>query len=248
VNIDHFATLRQARGESYPCLVRAAEQVLAKGVEQITIHLREDRRHIQDEDLLPVREATQKAGRLLNLEMASAQDIFDRAVECKPDWICFVPEKREEVTTEGGLNLMDTQVFHKHQELCAKVREFLPGTKISLFLEANHQILTKAVELNCDAVEIHTGHFCRLFEDQKDRSEQLERFKDATRFLLEQGIRPHAGHGLTEASLKELAGEVEFFEYNIGHWIVAESLYVGIDAVIDRLIGILEGFPIKGHH
>jgi pyridoxine 5-phosphate synthase len=247
INIDHIATLRQARDESYPEISKGAEMALASGADQITIHLREDRRHIQDKDVPVVREITKKHGKILNLEMATAQDIFNIALANTPDWICFVPEKREEKTTEGGLNLLNEKVFQKHQTLIQEVRTKLPQTKVSLFLAPDLDILEQAKLLQCDAVEIHTGHFCHAFES-KDHSvmeNELIQIGKAYEYLVDNEIRPHAGHGFTLESLEYLAKRVPFIEYNIGHWIISQSVFDGLEKVIKDTIELLDKYKIK---
>ena len=141
VNIDHVATLRQLRGTSYPSVVDAALVCLQAGADQITIHLREDRRHIQDTDVEAVRLATQRFGRPLNLEMAAHPEITEIAIATRPDWVCLVPEKRQELTTEGGLNLLDPAACARLAQACQELRQALPQLKISLFLEADPAIL-----------------------------------------------------------------------------------------------------------
>ena len=161
VNIDHVATLRQARGEDYPSVVDAAKLCLSNGADQITIHLREDRRHIQDTDVEAVQLVTKKYGKPLNLEMGCSQEIVDIALATNPDWICLVPENRQERTTEGGLNLLDEKTFDKVKKTCELLKEKLSETKISLFLESSLSVLEKASTIQCDAVEVHTGDYAR---------------------------------------------------------------------------------------
>jgi len=174
INIDHVATLRQARGESYPSLVSAAEVALENGADQITIHLREDRRHIQDTDVEAIALVTRKFGKPLNLEMGAAEEILNMAIEVSPSWICLVPEKREELTTEGGLNLLNDEVFSKLQSVCNQLRKNIEGVKISLFLEAREEVLMRALDLCVDAVEIHTGEYASDFLNGEDISAPLE--------------------------------------------------------------------------
>jgi pyridoxine 5-phosphate synthase len=154
VNIDHVATLRQARGESYPSIVEAADMALMAGADQITIHLREDRRHIQDTDVPAVKMVTERYGRPLNLELGANDEIIQLACEVRPDWICIVPEKREEKTTEGGLDLRDLKNFDKISKTCDLFKEKIPNVKISLFVEADPEILGLCAKMNIDAVEI----------------------------------------------------------------------------------------------
>lgn len=246
INIDHIATLRQARGESYPSLARGADQCFAAGAEQLTIHLREDRRHIQDADVEPLHEICKKWQRPLNFEMGCAPEIVKIAITNKPEWICLVPEKREEKTTEGGLDLMSQTNFKRVQEAMAALKDGIPNVKISLFLEANMATLEKAKLLKAEAVEVHTGDFARAFlTGTKDHWYPfIEQFKKAQTFLNENKIGCHAGHGLTLESVKPLLEEKLFVEYNIGHWIISEAVYRGLSPVVKDLKELFQGFPV----
>ncbi len=235
VNIDHVATLRQLRGTNYPSVVDAAMTCLQAGADQITIHLREDRRHIQDTDVEAVRLATQRFGKPLNLEMAAHPEIIEIAIATSPDWVCIVPEKRQELTTEGGLNLLDAESFTRIQRACTKMREALPHLKISLFLEADPAILKAALPLKPDAVEIHTGRYANAFLQEEDYKMILQSFRESTAFLKQQHIAPHAGHGLTAESLVPLVQENLFTEYNIGHWIICQALFKGLTEAVQQL-------------
>ncbi|MAX65846.1 MAG: pyridoxine 5'-phosphate synthase [Bacteriovoracaceae bacterium] len=240
VNIDHVATLRQARGEVYPSVVKAAKEVIASGAEQITMHLREDRRHIQDHDMFEVKKITDQAQIPLNFEMGANADILAIACEVKPQWVCLVPEKREEKTTEGGLDLLSQENFSKIKFACEQLKEHIPNLKISLFVEANIDILKKCIELGVDAVEIHTGDYAIAFNQQKDIQDYLTQFECAYNFLADTGIGFHAGHGLTDESLRPLVDQGHFSEYNIGHWIISQSVFEGLKSVVKRLNSILE--------
>ncbi len=235
VNIDHVATLRQQREEGYPSLVEAAEVCLQNGADQITIHLREDRRHIQDTDVNAIKLVTQKHGKLLNLEMGCAEDIIEIAIATKPEWICLVPEKREEKTTEGGLNLTDKTQFDKIAQTCNVLKDKIPQTKISLFVEANSSILEKCVELKVDAVEIHTGEYARAILEGNETSSYIQEFKVASDFIKKNGLGFHAGHGLTSDSLAPLLEIGDFEEYNIGHWIICQAIFDGLGVVTSKL-------------
>ncbi|MBT7669931.1 MAG: hypothetical protein HN623_10140, partial [Bdellovibrionales bacterium] len=161
INIDHVATLREARGEDYPSIVEAANTCFINGADQITIHLREDRRHIQDTDVEAVSLVCKRHLKLFNLEMGINQEILEIAVTVAPNWVCIVPERREEMTTEGGVDLLDPETFSKVKSGIEYLRERVPDLKISLFLQADPSILEKAVLLEADAVEIHTGDYAR---------------------------------------------------------------------------------------
>lgn len=235
VNIDHVATLRQARGEPYPSVVDAANVCLNNGADQITIHLREDRRHIQDTDVEAVRLVTKKFGKPLNLEIGVAPEIVDIAIATQPDWICVVPEKREEKTTEGGLDLKAPENFKKVKDACERLKKGIEGVKISLFVEADEETLKKCKEISCDAVEIHTGDFARAHLNGEDTEEFLKLFKASQKQCSDLGLGHHAGHGLTAESVLPLVNEKLFVEYNIGHWIICQAVYDGLASVVAKL-------------
>jgi pyridoxine 5-phosphate synthase len=239
VNIDHVATLRQARGESYPSLVDAARIALEAGADQITIHLREDRRHIQDTDVGAIKMVTERYGVPLNLELGANEDIIQIAIESRPDWICLVPEKREERTTEGGLNIVDYAQFDKIASTCKLFKREIPETKISLFVEAKPEVLKNAVKMDIDAVEIHTGDYAQAFIAGEDLSEYLEQFREGKAIVEQANIGYHAGHGLTDESLIPLVESRLFAEYNIGHWIICDSVFSGIANSIGKLLKII---------
>ena len=239
VNIDHVATLRQARGESYPSIVDAANVCLNNGADQITIHLREDRRHIQDTDVEAVRLVTKKFGKPLNLEIGVDPEIVDIAVATAPDWICVVPEKREEKTTEGGLDLNNEATFKKVKDACDLLKDKVPNVQISLFVEGEESILRKSKEINCDAVEIHTGDFARAHLNGEDTGQFIEQFKNSLNLCRELGLAHHAGHGLTAESVGPLVKENLFVEYNIGHWIICQAVFDGLSKVVSDLKTLL---------
>ncbi len=245
VNIDHVATLRQARGEEYPSIVDAAQVSLLNGADQITIHLREDRRHIQDYDVEAVRLVTKRFGKPLNLEMGVNPEIVEIAIASTPEWICIVPEKRQEKTTEGGLDLLDETNYQKVRDAVDKIKSSLKDIKISLFLEAKLETLVKASELNIDAVEIHTGEFAKVFSNGDDISKFIEQYKNAKEFLQTKKIACHAGHGLTDESVIPLLESKIFEEYNIGHWIICHSLFNGLSHTIKNLKATFEAHPLK---
>ncbi len=234
VNIDHVATLRQQRGEEYPSVVDAAIHALQNGADQITIHLREDRRHIQDYDVEAVHLVTKRYGKPLNLEMGCHPEIVEIAIASNPEWICLVPEKRQEKTTEGGLDLLDDSTFIRLEEACKKLKSSIKDVKISLFLEADPKILERAFLLEADAVEIHTGEFAKKFLDGEDISNYIQKFKNARELLLAKKWGCHAGHGLTLESVEPLLENELFEEYNIGHWIVAQAIFEGLGSVVKK--------------
>lgn len=245
VNIDHVATLRQQRGESYPSIEQAACFALDGGGDQITIHLREDRRHIQDADVPVVRKVTREKGKLFNLEMGCSPEIVSIAIAACPDWVCLVPERRQELTTEGGLNLLSDEIFERVSAAVFRLREGLPSLKISLFLESNPAIMNKALVLKPDAVEIHTGEYARDFITSGSIERHLSSYRTSASLLKKQGIHVHAGHGLTLQSVVPLLKEGFFEEFNIGHAIVCDSVFTGLSnavmvfrKVIDRWQGV----------
>jgi pyridoxine 5-phosphate synthase len=240
VNIDHVATLRQARGENYPSIVDAARVSLESGADQITIHLREDRRHIQDTDVPAVKLVTERFNKPLNLEIGANEDIIQVALDVKPNWICIVPEKREEKTTEGGLNINDPTNYKKIFDTCNLLKEQIPNVKISLFVEASKETLENCLKMNIDAVEIHTGDYAKDFLEENDISLYIEQFKKGKVLIENGGLGYHAGHGLTDESLVPLVKEKLFAEYNIGHWIICDSLFCGLDKSIKKLVNIIE--------
>lgn len=237
VNIDHVATLRQARGEDYPGVIQAAQICLNAGADQITIHLREDRRHIQDTDVEAVQLVTKKFGKPLNLEIGCSPGIVEIAAAVAPDWVCIVPENREERTTEGGLNLLDPQTFLKTLQVCNKLKSSCPNIKISLFLEAKEVVIEKAIELksSIDAVEIHTGDYARHFLNGNEITSYLKDFDRIAKLLRNNSIHCHAGHGLTQESVIPLLQAGSFEEYNIGHWIISEAVFEGLGNVVKKM-------------
>ncbi|WP_372655324.1 pyridoxine 5'-phosphate synthase [Halobacteriovorax sp.] len=243
VNIDHVATLRQARGENYPSIVDAANTVLRDGADQITIHLREDRRHIQDTDVEAVHLVTKKFGKPLNLEMGCNDEIVEIAVATAPSWICLVPEKREEKTTEGGLDLKNKANFDKVLSTCKYLKSKVAGLKISLFLEGDIETLTLASEMPIDAVEVHTGDYARAFLNNESYDSYISQYKNAKVFLTSKKIGCHAGHGLTSESLIPLLENNLFEEYNIGHWIVCQALFDGLSKVVRDMVTCMNDYP-----
>jgi|SRR5690606_37874516 len=246
VNIDHVATLRQQRGEFYPEVHRAAEVALAVGAHQITIHLREDRRHIQDRDVPDVHKVCKEFKLPLNFEMGCSDEMVNIAVNEKPSWVCLVPEKREERTTEGGLDLISEINYQKVKKACELIKAKSPQTKISLFVEADREVLERCLTMEADAVEIHTGEYAKDFLENKDLSAHLSLFEEGAKLMKARGWGYHAGHGLTLESLEPLLKQREFEEYNIGHWIIAESVFLGLGPVIKEMLTLMNKYPLKG--
>lgn len=246
VNIDHVATLRNQRGEFYPEIDRAAEVSLATGAHQITIHLREDRRHIKDADVPLVHEMCRKFKLPLNLEMGCSEEMTQIAINEKPEWVCLVPEKREERTTEGGLDVVDPKNYEKVRLTCEKIKAGSPQTKISLFVEADEEVLERCLTMKADAVEIHTGEYAKDFLEKKDLSKHLTKYAEGSALIKARGWGYHAGHGLTFESLVPLLEQAKFEEYNIGHWIVAESVFIGLGHVIKEMLTLMKKYPLEG--
>ena len=233
VNIDHVATVRNARGESYPSPLRAAILAEKHGADSITIHLREDRRHINEFDLKKI------INRLkipLNLEIAATKEMLKIASRSKPPFVCIVPEKRKEITTEGGLNLNHNTNFLK--TLIKKLKK--NKLRISLFIEPSLEDLKKAKKLNADCIEIHTGKICNLVNKKKNYKKELKRIQKAVLKANELGLEVHAGHGLTFISAKILSKIKGIKEFNIGHFLVGESIFEGLPSTIRKFKRILK--------
>jgi len=232
VNIDHVATVRNARGENYPSPLRAALLSQKYGADSITIHLREDRRHINERDLKIIRS---KLKIPLNLEIAATKEMLKIALKQKPPFICIVPEKRKEITTEGGLNLNYKTKFLK--DIILKLKK--NGSRISLFIEPNISDIKKAKLLNTDCVEIHTGKLCNLINKKKDFKKEIKRIANAVNFAVSLNLEVHAGHGLTYQSARILKKLKNIKEFNIGHFLIGESIFIGIKKTIRRFKAII---------
>ena len=225
VNIDHVATVRNARGENYPSPLRAAIVAQKNGADSVTIHLREDRRHINEKDLKIIKS---KLRIPLNLEIAATKEMLNIALKNKPPFICIVPEKRQEVTTEGGLNLK-----YKKNLLKKTIHKLKKNnSRVSLFIEPNKNDIYESKSLNADCVEIHTGKICNLINDKKNYKKELTKIKAAVNLGNKLGLEVHAGHGLTFQSAKILSKVKGIKEFNIGHFLVGESIFVGLNQVI----------------
>jgi len=225
VNIDHVATVRNARGESYPSPLRAALLAQKSGADSVTIHLREDRRHINELDLKQIKS---KLKIPLNLEIAATKEMLNIALKRKPPFICIVPEKRQEITTEGGLNLKFRRNFLK--SVIDKLKK--NNSRISLFVEPNIHDIADAKNLNADCVEIHTGKFCNLINKKKNYKNELLRIKKAVDLGNTLNLEVHAGHGLTYKSAKILSKIKGIKEFNIGHFLIGESIFSGLNKTI----------------
>ena len=233
VNIDHVATIRNARGDAYPDPLKAALSAQKSGADSITIHLREDRRHIRDEDLNNIKK---KLSIPLNLEMAATPEMVKIAIKFLPNYVCIVPEKRSEITTEGGLNLKIKKKYLK------KIISFLKTKKIrvALFINPNISDVLLSKKLGADCVELHTGKFCNLFNKKKNYKIEFLKLKNAAFFGKKIGLDIHAGHGLTYESTKKLVKIKYISEFNIGHFIISESIFIGLQRSIKSFIKILK--------
>jgi pyridoxine 5-phosphate synthase len=247
VNIDHVATLRQLRGTPYPSLETAVDQSVKGGATQITVHLREDRRHIQDKDVIEIQKYLRKRFPKvpLNLEMALSAPIRQLALRIRPEWVCIVPEKRQELTTEGGLNLKKNRAVLKSFIRDARAK----GIKVSLFVEPSVAAIKDSAVLGADAVELHTGRFCLAHQKGKAASmkKELKRIETAGRCARDLGLRVHAGHGIDHAnlgplvSLKDQYRRPLIIEYNVGHFLICRSLTLGLKAAVREMNQIVRG-------
>lgn len=219
VNIDHIATLRQSRGTRYPDPVTAAMIAEQSGADSITFHLREDRRHIQQRDCLLLKQMVQTK---LNLEMAVTDAMLDFAEQLKPQDCCLVPEKRQELTTEGGLNVVEN--FNRVKQACERLAE--QGARVSLFIDANREQIDAAVACGAPCIEIHTGHFADAEGEQQHRL--LQQINESIQYAFDSGLQVNAGHGLHYHNVQEIAQNPLLVELNIGHAIIADAVFHGL--------------------
>jgi pyridoxine 5-phosphate synthase len=242
VNIDHVATIRNARGETYPEPVRAAEAAIAAGADGVTAHLREDRRHISDADIEELSDLCRRRGIPLNLEMAVTDEMLEIGLKHRPRAACLVPERREEVTTEGGLNVVGV-----HNRVAAAVSALkAAGVRVSLFIEASPSQIEVSAEIGADVVELHTGAFCDAVRaglaDRADR--ELARLADAARTAAALGLEVHAGHGIDYATVISVAAIPQIAELNIGHFLIGEAIFTGLETAIRRMRSLMD----EGRH
>jgi pyridoxine 5-phosphate synthase len=231
VNIDHVATIRNARGGDHPDPVRAAEIVAGAGGDGITAHLREDRRHIRDDDLARIQAAT---GLPLNLEMAATEEMLEVALRHKPHAACIVPERREERTTEGGLDAAGM-----HNQLAPVVARLSDaGIRVSLFIAPDPRQIEAAMRLKAPVVEFHTGEYAHA--ESGARVTELRRIADMAALAAKNGIEPHAGHGLTYDNVQPIAAIPQLAELNIGHFLIGEAIFVGLEASIRRMRELMD--------
>jgi pyridoxine 5-phosphate synthase len=231
VNIDHVATIRNARGGDHPDPVRAAEIVAAVGGDGITAHLREDRRHIRDEDIARIQAATDLP---LNLEMAATDEMLAIALRHTPHAACIVPEKREEVTTEGGLDAAG-----QHNRLAPIVARLNDaGIRVSLFIEPSERQIEAAAKLGAQVVEFHTGEYANATGEDAER--QRARIATMASAAVDLGIEPHAGHGLTYDNVLPIAAIPQLAELNIGHYLIGEAVFVGLDTAVRHMRELMD--------
>jgi pyridoxine 5-phosphate synthase len=231
VNIDHVATIRNARGGDFPDPVRAALLAAEAGADGITAHLREDRRHIRDEDIA---ELMARLTIPLNLEMAATEEMLEIALRHRPHAACIVPEKREERTTEGGLDAagQDNHLMPYIERLTGA------SIRVSLFIEPDPRQIEAAIRLKAPVVEFHTGRYAHL--EGEEGAEELRRLADAAALASKNGIEPHAGHGLTFANVQPVAAIPQLKELNIGHFLVGEAIFSGLGESVARMRSLMD--------
>ncbi len=226
VNVDHVATVRNARGIAHPDPVRAAHIAARAGADGITAHLREDRRHIRDDDIACLSDELDIP---LNFEMAATEEMVDVAVKYRPHAACIVPEKREELTTEGGLDVIGAS-----DRLGVMVPRLLDaGCRVSLFIDPDARQLDAAVSVGAPVVELHTGTYCDL--EGVEREAELQRLRDGAIYARQIGLECHAGHGLNFETVSAIAAIPEIVELNIGHFLVGEAIFLGLEGAIHRM-------------
>jgi len=231
VNIDHVATIRNARGGDHPDPVRAAEIVAAVGGDGITAHLREDRRHIRDEDIARIQAATALP---LNFEMAATDEMVEIALKHRPHAACIVPERREERTTEGGLDAAG-----QHNRLAPIVARLSDaGIRVSLFIAPEARQIEAAMRLGAPVVELHTGEYAHASGDAVEH--ELKRLADMAALAAKNGIEPHAGHGLTYENVQAVAAIPQLAELNIGHYLIGEAIFTGLDSAVRRMRELMD--------
>lgn len=231
VNIDHVATIRNARGGLHPDPVRAARVAAEAGADGITAHLREDRRHISDQDIARL---AREIDLPLNFEMAATEEMLEIALRHRPHAVCIVPEKREEVTTEGGLDAAG-----QHNRLRRYCQELgAAGCRVSLFIEANQRQLEAATSLGAPVVEIHAGAYCEVEEDE--RPAELARIVEAAKVAETLGLECHVGHGLSFDTVGPIAAIPTVAELNIGHFLIGEAIFGGLESSIKRMRALMD--------
>lgn len=231
VNIDHVATIRNARGGDHPQPIRAATIAAEAGADGITAHLREDRRHIRDDDLIELMDTLSIP---LNLEMAATDEMLDIALRHKPHAACIVPEKREERTTEGGLDAAGQH--NRLKDFVGQLRD--ANIRVSLFIEPDPRQIEAAIHLGAPVVEFHTGHYAHV--NGAEREKELRRISDAAALAAKNGIEPHAGHGLTFDNVLPIAAIPQLVELNIGHFLIGEAIFGGLAGSIRQMRALMD--------
>ena len=232
VNIDHIATLRQARGTRYPDPVYGALVAEEAGADGITLHLREDRRHIQDRDVFMLRDMLNTR---MNLEMAVTNEMISIAEQVKPHAVCLVPEKREELTTEGGLNVIANEASIK--DACDRLAKI--GSEVSLFIDADEKQMDAAVRCGAPVIEIHTGHYADA-QTEVEQAQQLEKIKQGVAYGLSKGLIVNAGHGLHYHNTQAIAAIAGINELNIGHSMMAHAMFVGVKQAVKEMRELID--------
>lgn len=222
VNIDHVATIRNARGGAFPCPIEAAKLAEKAGASGITAHLREDRRHIKDADMLRLKNEVNLP---LNFEMAATEEMLKIALQIKPNAVCLVPEKREELTTEGGLDVLNLRL---------KLHKFVTdlktaGIRVSLFIDAEHKQVESAAEIGADIIELHTGAYAH------EKEGELARIRNAAALAEKLGLEVHAGHGLNYDNVAAIAAIPQIVELNIGHFLIGQAVFIGLEDAIKKM-------------
>ncbi|MDR3274649.1 MAG: pyridoxine 5'-phosphate synthase [Endomicrobium sp.] len=229
VNIDHVATIRQARREGFPSIVEAAAMCEKAGADSITVHLREDRRHTQDKDVYSLRESLRTK---LNLEMAASEEIFGVALDVKPDFVCIVPEKREELTTEGGLDVKNQK--NKLADIVDRLKS--AGIVVSMFIDTDIEQISACIDIKADAVELHTGKYAKFFKDNGANSsefkEEVDRIFRTSCAAVKNGLILNAGHGLDYENIEQICKVPFMNEFNIGFSIIAKAVFIGLEAAV----------------
>ena len=233
VNIDHVATVRNARGENYPDPVRAALVAEKSGADSVTIHLREDRRHIRDYDLKNIKK---KLNIPINLEIAPTKQMLKIALKYKPRYVCIVPEKRQEVTTEGGLNIIKRKNFIQNMIKKFKKKKI----RVSLFIEPKISDIKLSKKLGANCIELHTGSYCNAFNNKKNTKNEFNKIKKSANYAKKILLEVHAGHGLTYESVRRVVKINSISEFNIGHSIISESIFIGLKKTIKQYKKIIQ--------
>ena len=230
VNIDHVATIRNARGGVHPDPVQAAIVAAAAGADGITAHLREDRRHISDDDITRLKAEIDLP---LNLEMAATEEMVEIALRTQPNAACIVPENRAEITTEGGLDVIKGR--EKLESYVVRLKN--EGIRVSLFIEPSLEQIEAAKTIGADIVELHTGNYCHQTGDARQR--ELAKIKTAAEYSDKIGLECHAGHGLTYETVPDIAAFPQIIELNIGHFLIGEAIFMGLDAAIHKMQDVI---------